>query len=134
MWVCVAAGGAVFLENPGTSYMFETKYFKQFVRNMKRAGRSVPRSCTIALNACFTLISVANAEVWKVAFWMRHWGHENPKRTFVVSDRRLALGLDKGKLPKARSAYPTAIRYKDKHGRQRYQGHRENLKRSGHLV
>ena len=40
MFLCAATGASMFLENPATSIMFETKYFRQFVKNMKRAGRS----------------------------------------------------------------------------------------------
>ena len=38
MLLCVAAGGSVFLANPASSVMFDTKYFWRFVRCMKRAG------------------------------------------------------------------------------------------------
>ena len=38
MLLCVAAGGSVFLENPASSVMFDTKYFWRFVRCMKGAG------------------------------------------------------------------------------------------------
>ena len=43
MVVAVATGGSVVLENPVSSYIFETKYFREYVRMLKRAG--LPVAC-----------------------------------------------------------------------------------------
>ena len=47
MVVCIAAGGTVILENPATSFMFETKYFRKFVRTLKRVGLPVAWFCDV---------------------------------------------------------------------------------------
>ena len=44
MFVCAAVGASIFLENPATSIMFQTKYFLQYVRNMRKVGRRVTHS------------------------------------------------------------------------------------------
>ena len=72
-----------------------------------------------------------SAKVYKVSFWTRLHGHPNPKRTIVISDRRLAWQLDRGTLTKGKASYPTTIHYVDKSGKRRLVGHRKNLKKSG---
>ena len=64
---------------------------------------------------------------------MQHWGHGVPKRTILVSNRRMVSRLDRGKLKKAqkKSQYKTAVVYFDKQGRKRYTGKPSNLKKSG---
>ena len=43
MTLCIAMGGSVLLENPASSYMFDTKFFREFVRMLKRVG--IPVAC-----------------------------------------------------------------------------------------
>ena len=64
---------------------------------------------------------------------MKHHGHDNPKRTVIVSDRRIFAMLDRGPLLKGqrKASYPTSYRYYDKKGKLRYVGIKQNLKKTG---
>ena len=48
MALCAATGGSVFLENPSTSLMFETKYFRWFVKALRRVG--LRASCLLSVS------------------------------------------------------------------------------------
>ena len=136
MLLCVAAGGSVFLENPASSVMFDTKYFWRFVRCMKGAGlkatclfvdiRSTPVLAALLVNY------LCLAQVWKCSFWMRHYGHPTAKRTVVVSDRQYVRHLDKGRLRKQhrKGKFRTSYVYFDKKGRRCFVGISKHLKKT----
>ena len=132
MLLTVSTGGSVFLENPPTSWTFRMKVFAEFVKCLRRGGRKA--ACPLRLSCrllFFFRMPHLITEAYKVSFWMRHHGHENPKRTTVISDRKVCSRLDRGKLKMVRSVYPTARHYFDKNGRRRFVGISGNLKKSG---
>ena len=76
----------------------------------------------------------AHLQVWKVAFWMRKYGHLSWKRTWLWSNSRIVGACDKGPMtPHERmSAQPTTTKYVDGAGKKRFKGN-VNLKKSQNL-
>ena len=74
-------------------------------------------------------------EVYCQKFWMKHWGHPNPKHSIMWSTSPLIRMLYLGKLigDQRRSQYKSAVAYKDSRGRKKYKGTKD-LKRTGLLV
>ena len=72
-------------------------------------------------------------QVFRCSFLMKHYGHDNPKRTTIISTKKMVGELDRGTLPRsqAKSKYPTAYSYIDRNGKRRFVGHRTNLRKSG---
>ena len=92
--------------------------------------RYIYRAC--AAGAC--QVSVGQLQVFKQKFWMRHWGHPNPKHSIMWGTTPLIRVLHLGQLigSQRRSTYKCAKAYVDKQGRRRFQGTKD-LKRSGLL-
>ena len=72
------------------------------------------------------------SRVWKVAWYMLHYGSKTPKRHFAWSNSRAILRLSRGKLRgwKRPATGHTVKHYYDKKGRKRFCGTRL-LKQTG---
>lgn len=70
-------------------------------------------------------------KVWKMPFWMRHWGSESPKRTVLWSNSLLVRGFATPKLaPKdKKDCIRLCDQYQDGSGRKRFKGN-PNLRKS----
>ena len=75
------------------------------------------------------------AQIYRVLFWMRHYGSPSMKRTMVICNNRVLCSLDRGQVSKKRrsTAKPTTKRYKSKEGKTRFVG-TSRLKQSQILV
>ncbi|CAE7267403.1 unnamed protein product [Symbiodinium sp. CCMP2592] len=117
MSVVVCAGGTVFLENPVTSLLFETKFFLDWVRRMRKIGLPAPhphwhgsalQSYVVVLLSSPLIPNLC--QVYKTNFWMKHYNSPTMKRTTVISNRSSVRKLDKGKVPKSdrKCQFPTS--------------------------
>ena len=63
-------------------------------------------------------------EVWRTAFWMKHWGHPNFKRTKLWSTSWAVWRLSRGKLDtkKEKNLTKTVRKYVSKSGKAGYTG------------
>ena len=65
------------------------------------------------------------AKVFKQSFWMSHWGSATAKRTTLWSNSRAIRKFStRARAARVKNAPALAKKYKDKAGRQRYQGNR----------
>ena len=71
-----------------------------------------------------TLACVAAIQVFRLDFWMRHYGAPSMKPTMVVTNQRVLADLDLGPVPKRKrkAAKATTKKYTDGGGKPRFSG------------
>ena len=133
----VCLGHHFYVENPGNSIIGLYPRFQWLFKVLKKHGVA---DSYLKLSAC--LYGLCNntiyvkpdleAKVYKQKFWMRHWGHRNPKHSKISSTSPLIAAFNLGKLIGAqrKSSYKSAVAYVDKRGHKRWKG-TKNLKGTG---
>ena len=84
---------------------------------------------------------LVSAQVYRIRFWMRHYGAPSMKPTQIIVNQAILRGLDLGPVPQRRKkgSRRTTKRYLDGHGKRRYVGTKDlkasqNLSPIGQLV
>ena len=71
------------------------------------------------------MFALLAAKMYRVTFWMKHWGSPTWKRTSVVSNARCVGQFDRGQIKRSTSCkFQTATKYKNKQGKVCYTGTR----------
>ena len=162
MLITYLANGVFLVENPGNSLIAFHPRWVWFLEQLRKHGVEVPGRADVCFCAgpswfkythtqLYIYISVWGnlpmvknhinfklvhaAQIQKVAFWMRKYGCNSWKRTWLWANSNRIAALDRGPLTATEksTARPTTTRYKNKSGETKFKGN-SSLKGSQNLV
>ena len=153
MLITYLANGVFLVENPANSLIAFHPRWVWFLEQLQKHGVEVPGRMDDCFsggpswfNSLFGLklhigqfhinVNVVHAaQIQKTAFWMRKYGCNSWKRTWLWANSNRIAALDRGPLTATEksTARPTTTRYKNKSGETKFKGN-SSLKGSQKLV
>ena len=112
------------IENPGSTLIHHHPRFQWMVRLLRKRGIREPQLNSNPRDGDTLVFVCSVPQVFRLAFWLKRWGHSCPKRTVIWSTSPTIQAFFSGRMRKMAltSTVRTSIKYKNRDGRSCWKG------------